>query len=277
MPESTMNVYVVGTSRTIGYYAGLRLLHKGATVTFLLHKPHVFDGDAAMQQYINDGKARIVKGDALSREDVARGWTAAAQDGPVDVLLCTVSITPNCLCTGSLLAVLSTLPRDQPGALPRIVVTTNMGTYTHPGLYGYSMDFACSHLYRFWDKMGAEFLLLRAQGRLEERNMGMADVLKRDWAATEGLCEEGALPELVNVRTPAVTDAEAPGARRGYTYTVHIGDAIRADSDAVRMGDVGHFIAERLLGGEWESCKGKTVSILDVPRVADLCAFLNSI
>jgi len=65
-------------------------------VTFLLRDPSIFDSDSTIQDYIKKGMARLVKGDALSREDVHRGWAVAAQPaadeahGQVDVLLFTV-------------------------------------------------------------------------------------------------------------------------------------------------------------------------------------------
>ena len=52
---------------------------KGATVTFLLRSLSVFDTNETMQTYLHSGKARLVKGDALDKEDVQRGWTEAAK------------------------------------------------------------------------------------------------------------------------------------------------------------------------------------------------------
>ena len=69
---------------------------KGNTVTFLLRSPSVFDEDETMKKYIRDGKARIVKGDALQKEDVQRGWAEAAKPAyegdqqSVDILLFTL-------------------------------------------------------------------------------------------------------------------------------------------------------------------------------------------
>lgn len=66
---------------------------KGGTVTFLLRKAEVFDTDEAIQSYVKSGKARLVKGDALEIEDVARGWAeaqAASETRHVDAVLFTV-------------------------------------------------------------------------------------------------------------------------------------------------------------------------------------------
>lgn len=70
-------------------------LAKGATVTFLLRSPSVFDNDEHIQPYIRSGIARIVKGDALVAEDVRRGWEAAveAKGGAVDLMLFTLGMS----------------------------------------------------------------------------------------------------------------------------------------------------------------------------------------
>lgn len=109
-----MNVYAIGASRNIGYYASTRLLgellvlppnpilcclldtlyyvDRGATITFLLRSPSAFDGDEVIQKYVKSGKVRLVKGDALNAQDVSRGWETAreAGEGRVDVVLFTV-------------------------------------------------------------------------------------------------------------------------------------------------------------------------------------------
>lgn len=63
---------------------------KGATVTYLLRSPSVFKDDAQMQEYIKSGKALLVQGDALKKEDVAHGWETAQGASPtsqVDLVL----------------------------------------------------------------------------------------------------------------------------------------------------------------------------------------------
>jgi hypothetical protein len=59
----------------------------------LLRKPELLDTDEAIQPYVRTAKARLVKGDALSIEDVARGWAeaqTASETRQVDVVLFTV-------------------------------------------------------------------------------------------------------------------------------------------------------------------------------------------
>ncbi|KAF8834785.1 hypothetical protein BDN67DRAFT_1006022 [Paxillus ammoniavirescens] len=88
-------VLVIGGSRNIGYLSSIRLLDSGATVTFLLRKVEVFDGNETIQKYVEQGKARLVQGDALIKDDVQRAWDEAAKgdDKPVDLLLFTVGFT----------------------------------------------------------------------------------------------------------------------------------------------------------------------------------------
>ena len=124
-----LNVLSIGGSRNIGYFSSLKLLgtffphpslrhsfhsslllsliinhcstdsknlqkktELGATVTFLLRTPSIFDTNSAIQKYVSSGTARLIKGDALVREDVERAWKEAAgkENKPVDVLLFTV-------------------------------------------------------------------------------------------------------------------------------------------------------------------------------------------
>ncbi|KAG0691786.1 hypothetical protein DFH29DRAFT_883725, partial [Suillus ampliporus] len=54
----------------------------GATVTFLLRSPGVFDQDETIQNYVKEGKARLVQGDALVKNDVRRAWSEASNGGP---------------------------------------------------------------------------------------------------------------------------------------------------------------------------------------------------
>jgi hypothetical protein len=70
------------------------LLESGDTVTFLLRNPTVFDKDEAIQEYVKSGKARLIKGDALVKDDCKKVWEEAAKGEPegegVDFLIFTV-------------------------------------------------------------------------------------------------------------------------------------------------------------------------------------------
>lgn len=114
--KAPLNILSIGASRNIGYYASLKLLRtsppsrtpfhlissqslteNGATVTFLLRNPSIFDTDTSIQPFISSGKAHIVKGDALVKEDVAKAWNEAiSRDesaGRVDYLLFTLGMS----------------------------------------------------------------------------------------------------------------------------------------------------------------------------------------
>lgn len=105
---SAQNILALGASKNIGYFAAIRLLGEpascvllpnfnscfladaGATVTFLLRNPAVFDEDEAIKKAVAAGKAFLVKGDGLNQDDVARAWAEATSHGHVDTLLFTV-------------------------------------------------------------------------------------------------------------------------------------------------------------------------------------------
>ncbi|KAI0696811.1 hypothetical protein BC835DRAFT_1340766 [Cytidiella melzeri] len=231
-----MNVYALGASRNIGYYATLRLLEKGATVTFLLRSPSVYEGDAAMQAFISSGHARIVQGDALKPADVAKGWEAAShrdsEQGStaahVDLVLFTVGIAPSGfsltkgalidppdLCTRALLNLLRTIPPSilTSDSQPKIIALSSIGIghESHeklPLLYKpfYSWGLAQPHA----DKLGMERILTWCAGQPWTDGDLPTSVLEEGWrtSAPEGypaLPAEGALKSVVIVRAALLT------------------------------------------------------------------------
>lgn len=101
-PYAGTKVLTIGGSRNTGYLASIRLLgespspfclpyfsssltpspatEKGATVTFLLRSgPATFEKDATIQKYVESGKARLIQGDALNKDDVTKAWEKAAE------------------------------------------------------------------------------------------------------------------------------------------------------------------------------------------------------
>ncbi|KAA1479487.1 hypothetical protein DENSPDRAFT_846268 [Dentipellis sp. KUC8613] len=273
-----MNVYAIGASRHIGYYAAVRLLKKGATVTFLLRNVSVFDDDADIQNYVKAGKVRLLKGDALNRDDVAAGWAAAAESGPIDVFLFTVGGVPSLslrhglvmthpdLCTRGLRNALSTLPRTQPA--PRIIAVTSTGL--SPGASA-DLPLPVRGLYALLtvphaDKIAAERVLLRAQGAPLPAGWGSEGVhlLPEGWESMEGMPGPGALPDLVILRPALLTDGacKADAGKKKEAYRIRAeGDKAVPKGYNISRRDVGHFIAERLLGSEWDTFKGKGVSL----------------
>jgi hypothetical protein len=65
---------LLGASKGAGYHALLRLLTPDSTwsATVLLRKPEVIEKDENFAPYINDGRLRIVQGDATNVEDVKK-------------------------------------------------------------------------------------------------------------------------------------------------------------------------------------------------------------
>ena len=59
-------------------------------MTFLLRNPAAFDPDDVIQKHIESGKARLIKGDAMVRDDCIRAWEEAGRDRDVDALVFTV-------------------------------------------------------------------------------------------------------------------------------------------------------------------------------------------
>lgn len=66
-------------------------------MTFLLRSPSAFDADTTIQRYLTSGFARLVKGDALNKDDVQNAWKTAEEAGAgkgIDLVLFTVGRVP---------------------------------------------------------------------------------------------------------------------------------------------------------------------------------------
>lgn len=61
-------------------------------MTFMLRKPSVFDQDVKMQKYIQEGRAKILKGDATIRTDIQKALLEARLDGKLDAVLFSVGM-----------------------------------------------------------------------------------------------------------------------------------------------------------------------------------------
>ncbi|KAI0050853.1 hypothetical protein FA95DRAFT_1535528 [Auriscalpium vulgare] len=299
-----MKVFAIGGSRNIGYYASLRLLgesrsrrpwsvdshsfatEKGATVTFLLRNPGAFDSDPKIQEYVQKGTARLVKGDALNKNEVRQGWVTAGQPEAdsttegVDVVLFTIGGTPSFsplrgfvispadLCTRSMLNVLSTLPRSE-HAPPRIIALSSVGLshISHKSLplsmrLLYSLALGQPHE----DKRGMEEVLAHCLGAGEAPGGTTSPkILPPGWEATDGLPGKGELPAVVVVRPALLTDgvcrADEAGTKANAYRVRSDGDLPVAGGYTISRRDVSHFIAERLLGAEWSEWQGKGVSL----------------
>ncbi|KAH7919521.1 hypothetical protein BV22DRAFT_1040798 [Leucogyrophana mollusca] len=265
---------VIGGSRNIGYYAATRLLEQGGTVTFLLRSPKVFEEDSTIQKYVQLGKARLVKGDALVKADVQRAWDEAARGGSnqgVDFLLFTLgfsgkpgfkltqgfTISPPNLVTEALLNALETLPYPH----PKIVTISSTGVTrtSHSALpllmrplYGYFL--AAPHK----DKRGAEEIVSHcADWPWDQRDCEGPEIMGENWTAR--VPARGQLKNILVVRPALLTDGECRGDTKGSNgYRVKEGDVEGAWK--ISRKDVGHFLVENALKN-WEQWGGKCVSI----------------
>ncbi|KAI0694572.1 hypothetical protein C8T65DRAFT_584970 [Cerioporus squamosus] len=272
-----MHAFILGGSKNIGYYAALRLLKQGASATFLLRSPSMFDNDEQMQPFINDGKAQLVRGDALNKDDVRNAWQAATEagGGKVDIVLFTIGGTPSFsitrgfvinppdLCTRSLLNLLSTIPDSLrvPETQPRFVVVTSMGitSESHAALPlalkpFYGLLLVSPHT----DKLGCERMLAHCAGLpWASKDEPSKEILPEGWRSTPALPREGELKHLVIIRPALLTDGECRGDEAGNTgkapyRTKRNGDM--GDGYRVSRKDTAHFVVHEVLPNwsEWE-------------------------
>ncbi|KAG6844434.1 hypothetical protein H0H87_006975 [Tephrocybe sp. NHM501043] len=277
--RKAMNILIIGGSRNIGYYASLRFLEAGHTVTFLLRNLSTFDNDNKIQNFITTKKAYLTKGDALVRDDVKQAWAIAAgnaDSGLVDLLLFTVGgvpkfklregfvISPPDLVTRSLLNALSTLPSPY----PKIITISSTGL-THSShaalplplkpLYGYLL--ASPHR----DKVGAERLVSHLAGwkwNSNEDGEPAEEVLDTAgrWKSTEGLPPANSLGDNVLIIRPALlTDGECLAEKKDGKRTYRVSED-ELGGWTVSRQDVAHFVADTALN-RWGEFKGKRVSI----------------
>ncbi|KAL5533500.1 hypothetical protein ACEPAF_5276 [Sanghuangporus sanghuang] len=275
-----MKVLVIGGSRNIGYYSAQRLLGNGATVIFLLRNTSCFDTDESIKQYIASGKARLVQGDALKKEDVGKALAIASEgDEPLDAVHFSVgtfpkfSITkglvldPPNLCARSMLNLLSVLPRD-PASQPKLVVvsSTGLGKTAHAALplplkpfYGLVLDGAKGpHA----DKLGMERVITYAAGWEWPAADGEPDktILADGWQDHVG--PYGWLKHAVVVRPALLTNGDSIGEnpKKPGEAPYRALDHEMKGGYTISRKDVAHFIVTRVLP-EWNQWEGKRVRI----------------
>jgi hypothetical protein len=83
----TQHPVLLGASKGCGYHALIRLLDPRVDweATILLRKPESIENDPILQQYLKEGRLKIVKGDATSFEDVGKLF-----EERVDVVISTI-------------------------------------------------------------------------------------------------------------------------------------------------------------------------------------------
>ena len=264
----------------------------GATVTFLLRKPEVFDNNETIQKYIGEGKARLVKGDALVKDDVRRAWaeSSAGDDGaPVELLIFTVGelgflsweffhelnghpgptngkfhitkgflISPENLITQAILNVLETLPASQ----PKIIAISSIGvtaasrkalTFFLWALYGYLLPQAHR------DKRGAEQIYAHIAGFSWDTkdNVG-PDILEENWMAR--VPPQGQYKNLVIIRPAMLTDGPSLADKHPEKEAYRVQDDDVSGAYTISRRDVSHFLVEKVVK-HWDSWSGRRVSI----------------
>ncbi|KAH7889267.1 hypothetical protein F5I97DRAFT_1842986 [Phlebopus sp. FC_14] len=271
-----IKVLAIGGSRNIGYLSAIRLLDLGATVTFLLRKPAVFDDDETIKKYVQKGKARLVQGDALVKADVQRAWDEAAkgegeENRSVDLLIFTVGstsaqfhpikgflISPANLVTQSLLNVLETVPASHPNVIA--ISSTGVTQVSHKALplplkvvYGYLI----SQPHK--DKRGAEQIYAHMAGwPWDKKDDVGVDILGDNW--TDRLPPQGQYKNLVVVRPALLTSGKslADNSPGKQAYRVKDGDMNGAYT--ISRDDVSHFLVQGV-ARHWDEWVGKCVSI----------------
>ncbi|KAI0748743.1 hypothetical protein C8Q80DRAFT_1271101 [Daedaleopsis nitida] len=277
-----MNVLVLGGSKNIGYYAAVRLLKKGATVTFLLRSISVFDNDEQIQSYVKQGKAQLVLGDGLKADSVKSAWQAsvAIGEGTVDLVLSSIGGAPSFsfskgitldnpdVCTRSLLNLLSTMPDAlrAPERQPRFVVITSMGitAEAHARLpFGLRTFYGTALSGPHVDKLGAERILAHCTGRAwAPADVVQKSVLSDGWEATPGLPGPAELKHVLIVRPALLTDGEcradkAEAAGKGKA-AYRAAATEMSDGYRVSRRDVAHFVVEDAVPNwsKWEGTGG---------------------
>ncbi|KAL1709156.1 hypothetical protein EV121DRAFT_276545 [Schizophyllum commune] len=273
---SAQNILALGASKNIGYFAAIRLLDAGATVTFLLRNPAVFDEDEAIKKAVAAGKAFLVKGDGLNQDDVARAWAEATSHGHVDTLLFTVGgvpkgfsltkgfiIEPHNLVTQCLLNTLCTIPKDAPQ--PRIVVVSSIGLTkrSHSSLplifkplYAHAL--AMPHR----DKLGVERVLAHCAGlpwdASEEEPAD--DIVGAGWRERQGLPGPGELKQVLIVRPALLTDGECKADKKKEGREPYRAEEKELGGYTVSRKDVGHFIFKAVTS-DWNKYGGKIINV----------------
>ncbi|KAH7345738.1 hypothetical protein B0J17DRAFT_624850 [Rhizoctonia solani] len=240
-----MRVLLLGASRNIGYSVAQRLLAKGYTCTLLLRRPDAMESDPSMSEYIQNGLAKLVRGDALVQDDVQKAWDIANSDGQVDLIFFGIGgdpsfsltngfiITPGDLTTRSMFVLLSIVQSS--AARPKLVTISSNGLDKRSHsllplplkiLYGWLLKVPHQ------DKIGLESNVKQAtssEGWLDPKN----SVIVRPSLLTSGKC---------------LADTKPDAYRTGEELT---------SAWTVSRADVGHFVVEKVLA-EWDRWGGKT-------------------
>ncbi|CAK5276121.1 unnamed protein product [Mycena citricolor] len=273
---SSLSIFTIGGSRNIGYLSSIRFLEMGATVTFLLRSPSVFDKDATIQKYVQAGSARLIKGDALNEADTRRAWTAA---GAVDAVVFTVGTVPSGfsirkgftmsepnLVTQCYLNLLCTMPATIPQ--PKIISLSSTGI--GPTAFS-ALPLILKPLYATLnipheDKLGMERVAAhcagwawdtKALGEPPEDVMGGAS-----WTQRAGLPQPGSLHSVLIIRAGFLTDGPCVAdevAKKGKGKMYRVSER-ETKGISISRSDVAHFVVD-VVTRRWDEFGNKRVNM----------------
>ncbi|KAJ7185378.1 hypothetical protein C8R46DRAFT_1207548 [Mycena filopes] len=271
-PLASLNILAVGASRNIGYFAALRLLEQGATVTFLLRSPAVFEKDQVIQGY--GRKARLVKGDATNEEDVRRAWDEA---GVVDAVVFSVGGTPSfhllkgiviephnlvSQCILNLLCTMPTYPAPQPQ--PRLVAISSIGLTpaAHAALPCLIKPVYSALDTPHRDKLGLERVLAHCAGWDWTDAEPAEDITGAGWMAREGLPAPGELKRVLVIRPALLTDGKCVADEidaKGKEKAPYRVSEQELGGYTISRKDTAHFVVDAL--ARWDEFENKRVNI----------------
>ncbi|KAF7361612.1 NAD(P)-bd-dom domain-containing protein [Mycena venus] len=274
---ASTNVLAFGASRNIGYFSAVRLLEKGATVTFLLRSPSAFDSDVTIQKYIKSGHARLVKGDASIEADTQRAWNEA---GVVDAVIFSVGTYPTfhltkgfvqtpanlvCQCLLNVLCTMQTYP-DAPQPKMIIISSTGLTPSAHKELPVllkplYGVVLAAPHK----DKIGMERAIAHCAGwTWDQKTDGPVEeeILGEGWMQRKGLPPPGSLKRMLVIRPALLTDGKCEAdeaAAKGKGKVAYRVSEKELGGYMISRKDTAHFVVDALT--RWDEFGNKRVNI----------------
>ena len=254
----------------------------------LVRSPAVLQEDPAFKQYLDNGHARLIQGDAMSESSVISAWNDASSHAPVDVVLYSLGIVQTSL---PYLTLTDTVTFKGPAAkfnlfkgfvidkpnvstmaflytmramaqqttlsstpLPRLIVVSAKSVT--PG--SLAANPAPVRLIVGWllrqpnlDKRGMEAIAFHGLGKKYEEGMTPGEpILPVGWK--ESLPAAGWAKRAVIVRPPQLTDNPAKGKYRADTKDFSVRKISRRDLGAFLSGD---------LLEKWDQFEGEVVTI----------------
>ncbi|WRT67823.1 uncharacterized protein IL334_004797 [Kwoniella shivajii] len=251
-----MNTVFLGASKGIGYFTLLNLLQndRSTKAICLLRKPDLFNADARLQPFIEEGRITIVKGDATNEDDIRKLF----QGGNVDLVVSSIGGAPKItwtgfsidqphLCTHGSIALLHVLQSLNQPTLPRVIVISSMGIgsahddmYTSMKLlYHYTLEVPHQ------DKMSLEYLFHKASVSLPNM-VSPRDIPPKTLLSQENIdsIKENFLPEVIIVRPAAFFSSDETMAPK---EKVRVEEKLKTYS--IKRTEVARFIAEDCIPG----------------------------